>query len=83
MLEKIVPSHSRSLILFLNNPIDLANFSIEIDGLYVDGFYLSEDKQKINDTTEEQQPGQIYHIKLLKTLLQVANNMKLANPQKA
>ena len=66
MLEKIVPSHSRSLILFLSNPIDLANFSIEIDGLYVDGFSLSEDKQKINVTTEEQQDGQIYHIKLLK-----------------
>tara|TARA_B100001250_G_scaffold208585_1_gene179037 strand:+ start:18274 stop:19950 length:1677 start_codon:yes stop_codon:yes gene_type:complete len=66
VLEKIVPSHSRSLILFLNNPIDLANFSIEIDGLYVNGFYLSEDKQKINVTTEEQRAGQIYNIKLLK-----------------
>jgi uncharacterized protein (DUF2141 family) len=66
MLEKIVPSHSRSLILFLSNPIDLANFSIEIDGLCVDGFSLGEDKNKINVTTEEQQDGQTYHIKLLK-----------------
>jgi len=66
MLEKIVSSHSRNLMLFLNNPIDGDNFSIEIDGLYVDGFFLSEDRERINVITEAQQEGQIYHIKLLK-----------------
>ena len=65
VLERIVASHSRSVVLFFNESIDLSDISIEIEGLEVGGFFLSEDKHKINIVTEGQQAGQVYQVKLL------------------
>ena len=66
LLETIIASDSRNVELFFSRPVDLSKFSIEIDDLRVDTYFLSEDKRKITIITELQQAGRVYHFEVLR-----------------
>lgn len=66
LLEKIITLDSRNLQLLFNRPVELSKFSIQIEGLKVDKFFLSADKRKITIVTKLQQAGRVYHFEVLK-----------------
>ena len=66
LLEKIIASDSRNIHFFFNRPVDLSKFSIQIDSLKVDKFFLSADKKKITTVTQLQQAGRVYYFEVLR-----------------
>ena len=66
LLEKIKALDSRNVQLSFNRPVDLSKFSIQIEGLKVDRFFLSADKRKITIVTKLQQAGRVYRFEVLK-----------------
>ena len=65
VVKKAVALHSRNLSLFLSRYVELANFSIDIKGLEVYGYFWSDGREHINVFTETQEEDQEYLIETL------------------